>query len=116
MLRGMELSARRETLVLAQTFRIARETQDTADVVQVAVRQGGLTGYGEAAPVDRYEESVESGLAWLEEAAAGIGDDPWALDEIAGRLPPGEYAARAALDAALHDLCAKQAASRSIGC
>ena len=35
MLRRMELSARRETLVLAQTFRIARETQDTADVVQV---------------------------------------------------------------------------------
>ncbi len=110
MLRGMELSARRETLVLAETFRIARETQDTADVVQVEVRHGGLTGYGEAAPVDRYEESVNSGLAWLEEAAAVLGDDPWALDEIAGRLPPGEYAARAALDAALHDLCAKRAA------
>ncbi len=109
MLRRMELSARRETLVLAQTFRIARETQDTADVVQVTIRHGELAGYGEAAPIDRYEESVDSGLTWLEEAAAVLGEDPWALDEITGRLPPGEYAARAALDGALHDLCAKQA-------
>ena len=36
-----------------------------------------------------------------------LGDDPWALEEIARALPPGEQAARAALDAALHDLQGK---------
>ena len=34
-------------------------------------------------------------------------DDPFALDELAGTLPPGEQAARAALDHALHDLQGK---------
>ncbi len=38
-----------------------------------------------------------------------LGDDPWALDEIAAALPPGEAAARAALDAALYDLQGKLA-------
>ena len=38
-----------------------------------------------------------------------LGDDPWALDEILGALPPGEHAARAAVDAALHDLQGKLA-------
>jgi L-Ala-D/L-Glu epimerase / N-acetyl-D-glutamate racemase len=36
-----------------------------------------------------------------------VGDDPFALDEILGRLPAEEFAARSAIDAALHDLCGK---------
>ena len=36
-----------------------------------------------------------------------IGDDPFALEEIMARLPAREYAARAAIDAALHDLQGK---------
>ena len=36
-----------------------------------------------------------------------LGDDPFALEEIEARLPPGENAARAALDGALHDLQGK---------
>ena len=35
------------------------------------------------------------------------GDDPFALDELVDALPPGQYAARAALDGALHDLQGK---------
>jgi L-Ala-D/L-Glu epimerase / N-acetyl-D-glutamate racemase len=105
----MELSSRMVTLELAETFVIARESQDTVDLVEVAIRHGELTGYGEAAPIDRYGEAVHPALAWLEEASSLLGDDPWALDEIHGRLPAGQQAARAAVDAALHDLCAKQA-------
>jgi L-alanine-DL-glutamate epimerase-like enolase superfamily enzyme len=105
----MELSAQAITLELAETFVIARESQDTVDLVEVAIRHGGMTGYGEAAPIDRYGETVDPALAWLEGASSLLGDDPWALDEIHGRLPEGQQAARAAVDAALHDLCAKQA-------
>src|SRR5207237_5743365 len=65
------------------------------------------SGFGEAAPIARYDESAASALAWLEQVEPG--DDPWALDELAARLPPGEQAARAALDAALHDLQGKLA-------
>ncbi len=105
----MEFSARIVTLELAETFTIARESQDTADVVQVEIRHGGVSGFGEAAPTARYEESAESALAWIEDSAGALGDDPWALDEIYMRLPAGEQAARAAIDAALHDLCGKLA-------
>jgi L-alanine-DL-glutamate epimerase-like enolase superfamily enzyme len=38
-----------------------------------------------------------------------LGDDPFALDEIEERLEPREWAARSALDAALHDLQGKLA-------
>jgi L-Ala-D/L-Glu epimerase len=105
----MELSARTVTLELAETFVIARESSDTVDLVEVEVRHDSFVGYGEAAPIDRYGETAASASVWLEEAATLLGDDPWALDEIHTRLPEGEQAARAALDAALHDLCARQA-------
>ena len=105
----MELSARIVTLQLAETFTIARESQDVAEVVQVEIRHGAVSGYGEAAPVERYSESAASALRYLEQAAGRLGDDPWALDEIHARLPAGEQAARSAIDAALHDLCGKLA-------
>ena len=103
----MDLSARIVTLRLAQTFVISRESQDEADVVQVEVRHNGQSGFGEAAPIDRYDESAESTLAYLEEAAPSLGDDPFALDDIFDRLPRRQFAARAALDAALYDLQGK---------
>src|SRR5471030_2017855 len=101
----MELTARIVTLPLAETFVIARESQDVAEVVLVEVRHGDISGFGEAAPIERYGESATSALAWL--GTVELGDDPWALNEIAGELPPGQQAARAAVDAALHDLQGK---------
>jgi L-alanine-DL-glutamate epimerase-like enolase superfamily enzyme len=103
----MELSARIVTLRLAETFVISRESQDEAKVVQVELRHDGLSGYGEAAPIERYSESAGSALAYLE--AVDPGDDPWALDALFARLPAGEQAAKAALDCALHDLQGKLA-------
>src|SRR6185437_2778553 len=103
----MDVTARIATLELAETFVIARDARDTAEVVQVELSYDGTTGFGEAAPIDRYDESAESALQYVEEAAAALGDDPFALDEIEQRLVPREWAARAALDAALHDLQGK---------
>ena len=96
-------------LQLAETFVIAREATDHADVVQVSVTHEGVEGHGEAAPVDRYGESAESALRFLEEHGAHVGDDPFALEEIGERLAsvPGEQAAKSALDAALHDVQGK---------
>ena len=101
----MELRASKATLRLAETFTISRGAEDEADVVQVELSHGGVTGVGEAAPIERYDESAESALAWLQ--GVDVGEDPFALDEIADAFPPGEYAARAAVDAALHDLQGK---------
>jgi L-Ala-D/L-Glu epimerase len=103
----VEVSARIVTLELAETFVIAREANDTADSLVVEVRHSGVSGFGEAAAIDRYGESAESARAYVEEHADALGDDPFALEEILERLPLRELAARAALDAALHDLQGK---------
>ena len=104
---AVQLSARIEALPLAEPFSIARSTTEVAEVVWVQLEHDGERAYGEAAPADRYGESPESAAAYVEDVADSLGDDPFALDEIMARLPQREYAARAAIDAALHDLCGK---------
>jgi len=103
----VELSARIVTLRLAETFTISRGSEDEADVVQIEISHDGHSGFGEAAPIDRYDESAESALAYVEAHADALGDDPFALDEIFERLPREQFAARAAIDGALHDLQGK---------
>jgi L-alanine-DL-glutamate epimerase-like enolase superfamily enzyme len=103
----VELDAQIVTLKLAETFVIARESSDEDDVVQVELRHEGVSGFGEGAPIERYSESGESALVYLDAARPLLGDDPFALEELEARLPPGENAARAALDGALHDLQGK---------
>jgi L-alanine-DL-glutamate epimerase-like enolase superfamily enzyme len=105
----VHVSARIVPLALAETFVIARESQDVAEVVHVAIGHNGVVGRGEAAPIERYEETAESALAFVHEHGQLVGDDPFALEEIESRLReiPGEQAGKAALDAALHDLQGK---------
>jgi L-Ala-D/L-Glu epimerase len=105
----VRLSARIATIELSETFTISRSSQDSADVVYVELEHDGVTGYGEATPIERYEQSAASAHAYLEGLDGELGDDPWAVEEIESRLPPGEPAARAAIDAALHDLQGKLA-------
>ena len=105
----MDVAARIVTLELAETFTIARDSTDTADVVVVELRHDGTSGYGEGAPIDRYDETATSARTYVEEHAELLGDDPFALEEIMRRLPEREFAARAAIDGALHDLAGKLA-------
>jgi L-Ala-D/L-Glu epimerase len=103
----VELRARIVPLELAETFTIARGSQDVADVVEVEISHEGVSGFGEAAPIDRYDESAESALAYVEAVAGHLGDDPFALEEAMLGLPAEQFAARAAIDSALHDLSGK---------
>ena len=105
----MQVEARIVRLQLAETFVIAREATDYADVVHVALTHDGATGNGEAAPIERYGESAESALRFVQDHIELVGEDPFALEEIGARLAsvPGEHAAKSALDAALHDLQGK---------
>ena len=105
----MDVSARIVRIQLAETFVISREASDWADVVHVTVTHEGVSGHGEAAPVARYEESAASAKSFVDEHGDLLGADPFALEEIGERLGtvPGEQAAKAALDAALHDLQGK---------
>jgi L-alanine-DL-glutamate epimerase-like enolase superfamily enzyme len=101
----VELTAVPATLRLAERFVISRESSDTSAVLHVEVRHDGVSGFGEVAPTEHFGESVETAAEWLEHVE--LGDDPWALDELWAGLPPGQQAARAGLDAALHDLQGK---------
>jgi L-Ala-D/L-Glu epimerase len=71
-------------------------------VVQVELEHDGLVARAEAAPVYYRGETAETAAAFLGEAAARLGDDPFELEEILARLD-GDAAGRSALDAALHD-------------
>jgi L-Ala-D/L-Glu epimerase len=103
----VELRATIGTVTTAEPFVIARGTEEVNEVLWVELRQGGVVGRGEAAPIPRYDESAQSALAYAEGCAAELGDDPFAIEEIMDRLPHREFAARAAIDAALHDLQGK---------
>jgi L-alanine-DL-glutamate epimerase-like enolase superfamily enzyme len=101
----VQLTSRITTVYLAETFTISRSSEDEAEVVQVEIEHHGVSGFGEAAPIERYDESAASAHEWLQRVE--LGDDPFALEAIEAALPPGEQAARAAVDAALHDLQGK---------
>jgi L-alanine-DL-glutamate epimerase-like enolase superfamily enzyme len=107
----MESTYRTATLRLASPFRISRETSTEEEVLWVEITHDGLSGFGEATPQPHYGESVESASGFLDGVEELLGDDPFALDAIRRRLAehPGELAAKAAIDAALHDLCGKLA-------
>jgi L-Ala-D/L-Glu epimerase / N-acetyl-D-glutamate racemase len=103
----MDVSARTVALPLAERFTIARGSQDVAEVVEVEIRHDDVSGFGEAAPIGRYDESAASAFAYIEGVAGDLGDDPFALEDVMHRLPKTQFAARSAIDAALHDLTGK---------
>ena len=105
----MQIEARIVRLQLAETFVIAREATDYADVVHVSLTHEGVTGFGEAAPIERYGESAQSAIEFVDEHGSIVANDPFALEDIGERLGSieGEQAAKSALDAALHDLQGK---------
>jgi L-Ala-D/L-Glu epimerase len=105
----VQVEAQIVSLRLAETFVIARDATDVADVVHVTLTHEGVTAYGEAAPNDHYDESAKSARDFVLEHGPRLGDDPFALEDVGERLAalPGQQAAKAALDAALHDLQGK---------
>jgi L-alanine-DL-glutamate epimerase-like enolase superfamily enzyme len=105
----VELTHRTATLRLAQPFRISRSTSVEEEVLHVEIRHEGTSGHGEAQPQEEYGETIESAASFLDEAAELLDGDPFALEGIGRRLAerPRQQAAKAAVDAALHDLCGK---------
>jgi len=70
----------------------------------------GLEGWGEADPSSFYGESLETVLAGFQKLAAHLPADPFDLQAAEARweqVLPKNWAARAAMSAALHDLVGK---------
>ncbi|MBV8489056.1 MAG: hypothetical protein JO199_00910, partial [Candidatus Eremiobacteraeota bacterium] len=87
-------------LPLAHPFKIARGEDTVARSVVVRVRCGDVEGVGEASPIHRYHESIESVVKYFQTHALAA-DDPYRLETLLHHDIPA--AARAGLDLALHD-------------
>lgn len=107
----MDLTARRCDLHLKHSFTISRSSREVVPTVIVGIGDAGLIGWGEASPSARYGETVDSVTDFL----TGIGfsrfGEAFRLEDILGAVGayrPGNTAAKAAVDIALHDLLGKK--------
>ena len=97
-------------LELRHTFTVASYSRTSTPDVQVEITWEGVTGYGEASMPPYLGQSVASVTAFLEKVQLEQFTDPFQLEEIltyVDSLSPGDSAAKAAVDIALHDLVGK---------
>lgn len=92
-------------LPLVHPFKIARGEESVASTAIVRVEANGREGVGEATPIERYGESVESVIAYFGSHRPAA-DDPYRLETLLHSGIPAS--ARAGLDLALHDLIGKE--------
>ncbi|MCY1075115.1 dipeptide epimerase [Archangium lansingense] len=98
-------------LPLRHAWTISRGTSTSKRNVIVELREGNLIGRGEAAPNVRYGESAETVTEALQKLAPALDGDPRHFRVLSERIEealPGNHAAKAALDIALHDLAGKR--------
>ncbi|MCR4825234.1 MAG: twin-arginine translocation signal domain-containing protein [Bacteroidales bacterium] len=103
----MQLSWEPYELQLRHTFTVASYSRTTTPDVQVEIRYDGFTGHGEASMPPYLGQTVESVCAFLEKVDLEQFADPFQLEDILAyvdSLSPGDTAAKAAVDIALHDL------------
>ncbi len=109
--KGLKLSYEIKRLVLKHTWTISRNSSDYKDNIIIKVEKDGITGYGEAAPNIRYNETPESTVAVVEKAIPLFAQaNPWQFVDLGfaiQKLDPAQTAAKAGMDLALMDWMAK---------
>jgi len=103
------------TLELKHAFGIASNTRTSTPAMLVEIEHGGVIGYGEAAMPPYLGETQATAAVLFTKAAAllesSVAADPFQLEEILpaiDALAPGNTAAKAAVDIALHDWVGKK--------
>ena len=107
---GLKLSFEPYELQLRHTFTVSSYSRKTTPDVQVRLEYEGFTGYGEASMPPYLGQSVETVCNFLQKVDMGQFRDPFMLEDILSyvdSLSPGDSAAKAAIDIALHDLVGK---------
>ena len=107
---GIKLSFEPYELQLRHTFTVSSYSRKTTPDVQVRLDYEGFTGYGEASMPPYLGQSVETVCNFLQKVDMEQFRDPFRLEEILAyvdSLSPGDSAAKAAIDIALHDLVGK---------
>jgi L-alanine-DL-glutamate epimerase-like enolase superfamily enzyme len=106
----LRLSFEPYELQLRHTFTVSSYSRKTTPGVQVRIDYDGFTGYGEASMPPYLGQSVETVTNFLSKVDLNQFRDPLQLDNILSyidSLSPGDGAAKAAVDIALHDLVGK---------
>lgn len=106
----MKLSFRPYELTLKHVFTVATYSRTTTPGVQVEIAYDGIVGYGEASMPPYLGESIDSVMAFLRKVDLSQFDDPFQLEDIleyVDGVMPGNTAAKASVDIALHDLVGK---------
>lgn len=108
--KGMTLNFFPYELELRHVFTVSSYSRKTTPGVQVRIEYEGYTGYGEASMPPYLGQSVESVMSFLKKVDLKQFQDPFQLETILAyvdSLSPGDEAAKAAVDIALHDLVGK---------
>ena len=106
----MKLSFEPYELKLKHVFTVSSFSRSTTPDVQVRIDYDGYTGYGEASMPPYLGQSVDSVCTFLKKVNLEQFPDPFCIDDILtyiDSLSPGDSAAKAAVDIALHDLVGK---------
>ena len=106
----MKLTYRPYTLELRHVFTIATSSRTTTPVVLTEIEYEGVIGYGEASMPPYLGESHASVQDFLARVDLSRFPDPFELETILQEidaLAPGNPAAKASIDIALHDLVGK---------
>lgn len=107
---GLQLRFRPYTLQLKHAFTLASSSRSTTPVVLTELEHDGVVGYGEASMPPYLGESHQSVQEFLSKVDLRAFRDPFQIEDIleyVDGVAPGNPAAKASVDIALHDLVGK---------
>ncbi len=106
----MKLRYRPYELQLKHVFTIANNSRTTTPVMLTEIEYDGVIGYGEASMPPYLGESHQSVAEFLSKVDLSLFSDPFEMEDIVSyidSIATGNYAAKASVDIALHDLIGK---------
>jgi L-alanine-DL-glutamate epimerase-like enolase superfamily enzyme len=97
-------------LQMKHVFTIAEGSRSKTPVMLTEISSGNTTGYGEASMPPYLGENHSTATAFLSKVDLSLFESPFLMEDIlqyVDQLAPGNYAAKASVDIALHDLVGK---------
>ncbi|MDE3058329.1 MAG: dipeptide epimerase [Bacteroidota bacterium] len=106
----MKLSFHPHTLELKHVFTVAEMSRSTTPIMLTEIEHEGIVGYGEASMPPYLGESHKTAAEFLSKVDLSKYENPFELETILtdiDTIAPGNCAAKASVDIALHDLVGK---------
>jgi L-Ala-D/L-Glu epimerase len=107
---GMTLRFKPYELHLRHVFTVAEGSRSTTPVMLTELEYNNIIGFGEASMPPYLGENHETARSFLSKIDIAQFESPFLMEDILAyvdQLAPGNYAAKASVDIALHDLVGK---------